>query len=133
MGAIIGDCMSGPCTVAIADDVEDIRQMMRFWLDAINEEFTVVGEAADGEQAVAVARRCKPHAIILDLSMPKMDGLQAIPEIRRYSPETKILVLSGFDADAMSREALRMGADAYVEKGTSFSALTDILRDLCAA
>ncbi|MFP5298312.1 MAG: response regulator transcription factor [Actinomycetota bacterium] len=129
----MGDCMSGPCTIAIADDVEDIRQMMRFWLDAIGGEFEVVGEAADGEQAVAVARKTKPQAMILDLSMPKMDGLQAIPEIRKYSPRTKILVLSGFDAGSMSRRAITLGAHAYVEKGTSFSQLTDILRNLCAA
>lgn len=124
-------CSDGPCTILIADDVADIRSMMRFWLDTADNEFEIVGEAADGFEAVEEARSKKPHAVILDLSMPRMDGLQAIPEILRYSPDTKILVLSGFDAEVMSRKALQMGAHAYLEKGSTFGELTDKLRSLC--
>lgn len=123
--------MSGQCRIAIADDVEDIRKMMRFWIDALDEDFTIVGEAADGREAVEVARSTRPNAIILDLSMPKMDGLEAISEIRRCSPATKILVLSGFDSDMMSDRAMTLGADAYLEKGTSLSEIADTLRTLC--
>jgi YesN/AraC family two-component response regulator len=124
-------CADTPCRVLIADDVPDIRSMMRFWLDTGDREFEVVGEAADGFEAVEEARTKKPHAVILDLSMPRMDGLQAIPEIRKHSPDTKILVLSGFDADALSRKALQLGADAYLEKGASFTELAEVLRGLC--
>lgn len=124
-------CATGPCTVLIADDVPDIRHMMRFWLDSDADEFEVIGEASDGYEAVEKVKEQQPHAIILDLSMPRMDGLQAIPEIRKYSPKTKILVMSGFESDSMSHHALSLGADAYLEKGTSFAELTRILRDLC--
>jgi DNA-binding NarL/FixJ family response regulator len=124
-------CDDGPCRVIIADDVDDIRQMVRFWLDSIADEFEVVGEAADGIEAIAAADAHQPHAIILDLSMPKMDGLTAIAEIRRRSPSSKILVMSGFDSAVMSARAIQLGADAYVEKGTGFGELTSVLRRLC--
>jgi DNA-binding NarL/FixJ family response regulator len=126
-------CDDGPCRVIIADDVDDIREMVRFWLDGIDDEFEIVGEAADGVEAIAAAETHQPDAIILDLSMPKMDGLTAIAEIRRRSPDSKILVMSGFDSAVMSRKALQLGADAYVEKGTGFRELTTVLRRLCDA
>lgn len=124
-------CPEGPCTVLIADDVADIRKMMRFWLDGVDDEFEIVAEASNGLEAVEQARLSQPHAVILDLSMPQMDGLEAIPEIRKGSPKSKILVMSGFEAETMSRTALQLGADAYLEKGTGFDRLTEVLRSLC--
>lgn len=124
-------CDIAPCRVIIADDVDDIREMVRFWLDGVDDEFLIVGEAADGVEAIVAAETHQPDAIILDLSMPKMDGLSAIAEIRRRSPDSKILVMSGFDSTVMSSKALQLGADAYVEKGTGFNELTRVLRRLC--
>ena len=79
---------------------------------------------------IAAARM--PDAIVLDLAMPVKDGLQAIPEIRERSPETKILVLSGFDADQMSEEALSRGAHAYIEKGGDLDDLSEAIVSLCS-
>ena len=119
-----------PIRVLIADDVANIRTLVKYWLDP--EEFVVVAEAADGAEAVRKARENQPDAVILDLSMPVMDGLQAIPEIRKGSPGTKIVVLSGFDADTLSTEALSLGAHAYLEKGVGFDELSSTISRLCA-
>jgi YesN/AraC family two-component response regulator len=118
------------CRVLIADDVPNMRQLVRFCLD--EDRFEVVGEASDGAEAVRLAMEEKPDAIILDLSMPVMDGLQVIEEIRGHLPETKIIVLSGFASSSLSREALDLGADVYLEKGVAFEELETILTSLCS-
>jgi DNA-binding NarL/FixJ family response regulator len=119
------------CRVLIADDVANMRQLVRFCLD--EDRFDIVGEAADGAEAVRLAREHEPDAIILDLSMPVMDGLQVIEEVRRHLPKTRILVLSGFASSTLSEQALALGADAYLEKGVGFDELQDILTGLCPA
>ena len=89
-------CATGPCTVLIADDVPDIRHMMRFWLDGDEDEFEVVGEASDGYEAVEQVKEQQPHAIILDLRMPLTSGLQflrAIRAIRARTPGVSVEVL----------------------------------------
>jgi DNA-binding NarL/FixJ family response regulator len=119
------------CRVLIADDVADMRRLVRLWLDP--SKFEVVGEAADGAEAVELARSEQPDAIIMDLSMPVMDGLEAIKQIRSDAPDAKILVLSGFTGASASKQALALGAHAYLEKGVSFDELTDVLTELCAS
>jgi CheY-like chemotaxis protein len=116
----------GALRVLLADDAEDIRLLLRLTLTS-NQGFDVVGEAGDGEQAVRLAGVHKPDVVLLDLSMPVMDGLQAIPEIRRVSPDTKIVVLSGFDGARMKPVAIELGADAYVEKGEAMRSLVEII------
>jgi signal transduction histidine kinase/ActR/RegA family two-component response regulator len=115
--------------VLIADDTEDIRNLLRLMLQR-DGRFSVVGEARDGQEAVAIAKETKPEAIVLDLSMPVMDGLEALPHLRRLLPECRIVVLSGFNASLMAREALTAGADAYIEKGAAFGRLITCLLDL---
>lgn len=100
----------------IVDDSTDLRFLLRLALDGVA-GFTVVGEAADGAEAVEAAARLTPDLVLLDLAMPVMDGLEAIPEIRSRSPESKIVVLSGFNARQMGAEAMRLGASSYLEKG----------------
>jgi signal transduction histidine kinase len=85
----------------------------------------------DGAEAVKLAEEHQPDAVLLDLAMPVKDGLQAIPEIRTGSPDTKILVLSGFTATEMRPEAFRLGAHAYLEKGSPPDRLIATLRRLC--
>lgn len=113
----------------IVDDVADYRELLRLCLPP---EFEVVGEASDGKEAVAAAMAQQPDAMILDISMPVMDGLQAIPEILELSPETRILVLSGFTEHSMSLRALDLGAHAYLEKGAKLEQIEKILAELCA-
>lgn len=116
-------------TVLIADDSPDIRLLLRMYLTGSKLE--VVGEAADGKEAVDLTALHKPDAVILDLAMPVMDGLEAIPLIKDASPHTKIVVLSGFEADRMAETALGLGADRYIQKGVGLGEVSQMLWDLC--
>lgn len=120
--------MDSKIRVLIADDVADLRTMVRITIE-IDGRFEVVGEAADGREAIELARRLRPDIVILDLSMPHMDGLEAIPEIRRGSPTSKILVLSGFD-ERVGEHALSLGADAYMSKNRHIDDLPPNLLDV---
>ena len=102
--------------VLIVDDTPEIRRLLRINFEH-EPDFTVVGEAGDGAAAIELARAHAPELVVLDLAMPVMDGLQAIPEIRRCSPETKILVFSGFASGSVADEVRDLGAHAYLEKG----------------
>jgi len=107
----------GAVRVVLADDADDLRLLLRVQLGGTG-NIEVVGEASTGLGAVEVAARTKPDAILLDLAMPGGNGLDAIPEIRRVSPDTRIVVLSGFSREHLGRQAVDAGADAYVEKGS---------------
>ncbi|MDQ4142907.1 MAG: response regulator transcription factor [Actinomycetota bacterium] len=122
----------GPIRVVLVDDTTEIRRLLRMTLE-MDGRFDVVDEAGDGAAAVKLVGERQPDAVVLDLAMPVMDGLQAIPEIREQAPGAKIVVLSGFDADQMSEEALSRGADAYVEKGGDLTDVATMLVSLCAS
>ena len=120
--------MENRIRVVLADDTPDIRRLTRMMLD-LDDRF-VVGEAADGAQAVEVAAAQRPDAIVLDIAMPVMDGLDAIPLIRERSPTTKIIVLSAYPEEA-SREAMARGAHGWVDKGSDYEELVDRLVEAC--
>lgn len=103
--------------IVLADDTVDLRVLLTRALEAFG-GFVVVGEAGNGREAVALVEQLQPDAILLDLSMPELDGLEAIPLLVEASPDTAIVVLSGFDARTFADEALARGAAAYVQKGT---------------
>ncbi|MFA5889570.1 MAG: ATP-binding protein [Actinomycetota bacterium] len=119
-----------PIRVVIADDTPDIRLLLRA---ALSREggFEVVGEAGDGAEAIRVAAETAPDAMILDLAMPAVDGLQAIPQILQVSPSTRIMVMSAFTRSGMQAEALAAGAHAYIEKGEPLDAIIAGLRGIC--
>jgi PAS domain S-box-containing protein len=116
-------------TVVVADDTPDMRLVLRL---ALSEDsgFRVVGEAGDGRAAVEQAGEHQPDVVIVDLAMPVMDGLTAIPNIRKASPNSRVVVLSGYGADDMQDLALAAGADAYVTKGRPTDSLIALLREL---
>ena len=118
-----------PIRVLLADDTRDIRLLLSLALELAG-GFEVVGEAADGTEAIAQATAHQPDVILLDLAMPVLDGLQAIPHIRDRAPGSLIVVLSGFGADAMGEEAMRLGATTYVQKGVNPTELAEQLRAL---
>lgn len=119
-----------PRRVVIADDSDDLRFLLKMLLSR-SEDFDVVAEAADGVSAVEAVRTARPDIILLDLAMPRMDGLEAIPAIRLLSPGTRIVVLSGFDSARMSGAATEAGADAYLEKGASMTDIAASLTQIC--
>jgi DNA-binding NarL/FixJ family response regulator len=120
----------GKCTVVLADDTPEIRTLLRLTLED-HGDIEVVGEASDGREAVEIVSSLKPDALVMDLAMPVMDGFQAIPHVRRNAPDTKIIVLSGFETSLMSERALRLGADMYFEKGISFYDLAEKVASSC--
>jgi DNA-binding NarL/FixJ family response regulator len=122
---------SAPISVFLVDDVEELRELIRLGMEE-DPEFEIVGEAGDGRTALEGIAETRPAAVLLDLSMPDMDGLEAIPEIRKDDPEIAIIVLSGFSADRMAPPALERGADSYVEKGTPIQELREITRTAVA-
>jgi DNA-binding NarL/FixJ family response regulator len=111
--------------VLVADDHAVVRHGVRGIL-AAQPDFAVVGEAADGAEAVAIALALRPHLVILDVSMPRLTGLQAAAELGRRAPEIRLLMLSMHDDEQYFFEALRAGASGYVLKSA-------VDRDLVAA
>jgi DNA-binding NarL/FixJ family response regulator len=115
--------------VLVVDDAANLRELLTVLLD-VEDDFEVVGTAADGVQALEKAESLNPDIVLLDLAMPVMDGLQALPGLRERLPQARIVIFSGFEHEALAREALAAGADAYIEKGTSVMQLVARLRQL---
>lgn len=101
--------------VLIADDHEIVRRGVRSLLSS-DPECQICGEAIDGRDAVARAQELKPDLVVMDISMPNLNGLEATRRVREILPQTKVLVLSQHDSPEMMRQAIRAGAGAYVCK-----------------
>lgn len=110
--------------VVLADDVADLRFLMTRALERSG-RFRVVGTAANGREAINQALEHRPDVTLLDLAMPGMDGLEALPHIRRAVPECTVVVLSGFDAETMQSKAIEHGAAGYLVKGLNPMGLAD--------
>ena len=104
----------GPVRVLLVDDVADLRLLLGSLFSA-HPGIQVVGEAGDGEQAVALAAQHQPDLVVLDLSMPVLDGASALPRLRRASPPSRVVVLTAVPREA-APDVLALGAVAYVEK-----------------
>ena len=92
----------------------------------------VVGEAADGNEAIVEAERLQPDVILLDLAMPRRTGLEVLLELRRVAPEAKIIVFSGFSTASVAEDALELGAVRYLTKGADPEAINDAIEEVFA-
>ena len=99
----------------IADDQALVRVGFRMILE-VESDIAVTGEAADGREAVAAARRLRPDVVLMDVRMPEMDGIEATRWIRNEVPDTKVLMLTTFDIDEYIYRALRAGANGFLLK-----------------
>ena len=105
-------------SILIADDQALVRVGLRKVLEA-ERDMTVVGEAADGEDAVAEARRLRPDVILMDIRMPVLDGIEATRRIVRARPSTRVMILTTFGLDGYVYDALRAGASGFMLKDAS--------------
>lgn len=116
-----------PIRVIVADDHAVVREGIRRVLEAAP-DFQVVGEAATGTEAVALAESARPDVAVLDVSMPGETGLQAAARIRRLSPATRVLILSMHDQPEYLLESVRAGAHGYLLKDSAATELRDAVR-----
>jgi len=105
----------GPVRILIVDDHELVRRGLRSIL-ATRPEWEICGEAADGGDAIEKARGLKPDIVLLDITMPHMNGLDAARIIRRDVPRAKVIILSQYDESEMRTRALDAGAQGYISK-----------------
>jgi NarL family two-component system response regulator LiaR len=120
--------MNGDIQVLIVDDHTVVRDGLQALITA-EPGMQVVGSAADGVDAVRMARELKPDVILLDLVMPRMDGVQTILEIKKDNPEARILVLTSFAENHQVFSAIKSGAMGYLMKDTSSEELIQAIRD----
>jgi NarL family two-component system response regulator YdfI len=119
--------MAEPIRVLIADDHEVVRDGLRLILET-EEDFCVVGEAADGAMAVQLTGELQPQVVLMDLRMPGMDGLTAIDQIRARWPTVALVILTTYNEDDLMMRGLRAGASGYLLKDTNRQTLFATLR-----
>jgi len=112
--------------VVVVDDVPEVREMVVAGLRA-SRRFAVVAEGSNGEEAVELAARHRPALMVLDISMPGMDGLAALPGVLAASPSTRVVMFSGFDPEGLADRALALGAVDFVDKGVPIRELAERL------
>ena len=117
--------------IVIADDHSVVRQGLRMFL-GLDPELEVVGEAADGAEALRLARQLQPDVVVMDLLMPVMDGIAATSAIRHELPDTEVLALTSVLEDASVVGAIRAGAIGYLLKDTQAEALCQAIKAAAA-
>jgi PAS domain S-box-containing protein len=115
-----------PSTIVIVDDDTDVRVLVRTRL-RMSGQFRVVGEGADGAEAVALAEQHRPSLMLLDISMPGVDGLEALSRVLEASPTTRIVVFSGFEEQGLADKTRELGASAFIVKSTPLDRLVERL------
>jgi DNA-binding NarL/FixJ family response regulator len=117
--------------VLICDDLDAMRMLLSVVVE-LRPGLRVVGEARDGDEAVAEAKRLQPDVILLDLSMPKRTGFDALPELTQVAPDAQIIVLSGFAASSIAARVLELGAAGFIEKGADPEEIADAIEAVAA-
>jgi len=113
--------------VALADDHALMREGLVLLLQS-QEDMEVIGQASDGVEALEVARSCKPDVMLLDIGMPRMNGLETLELIRQAVPGTAVVMLSRYEKEAYVHQALKVGALGYVVKGAPSADMLEAVR-----
>jgi two-component system response regulator YesN len=119
-----------PLTIVVADDDSDYRRFIRYLLASVPDDISLVGEAGDGEEALAVVMRERPDVLVTDLVMPRLDGVELTRRVREALPAIKIILMSSFTDDAYRRRASGSGADVFVGKQVISRSLLTVIGDL---
>lgn len=127
-----GDGVAQPTArILLVDDDRDVRLVVRLSLER-GDTFEVVGEAADGHEAIELAEELQPDVVLLDVMMPEMSGHEALPELLRVSPQSMLVMLSALPAGSQGEPALSAGAFAYIEKSSLDLQIGERLLELLA-
>ena len=118
-----------PVRVLVADDSAGIRELLVLLLN-MESTFTVVGEARDGVAAVSLAESLQPDLVILDVSMPRLDGIEALPKVRAVCPESQVVIFTGDSDGSVEGEARAAGASAVIAKDMGAITLVERLSAL---
>src|SRR5437762_11315161 len=118
-----------PPTIILADDHPVVRQGIRILLE--RENFEIVGEAVNGLEAIRLAEKYQPDIVVLDLAMPVMNGITAVPQIRQVSPRSKVVLLTMYTEEHHVLQALRAGVKACVTKTQAVEHLISAIREVC--
>ncbi|MEM6527888.1 MAG: response regulator transcription factor [Chloroflexota bacterium] len=116
-----------PIRILIVDDHRIVHQALSEMIGFVD-DFELVGQGSNGNEAVALCAELKPHVVLMDVMMPGMDGIEATRQILQQSPNIKILALSSFQDDSSVQSMLRSGALGYVLKDTSVDELESVIR-----
>jgi DNA-binding NarL/FixJ family response regulator len=119
---------SNPITVLLAEDHMIVREGLRSILEAEG-DIEVVGQAQDGRQAVKLTEKLLPAVVVMDIAMPRLNGLEATRQILKIAPATRILILSAHSDDAYVEQVIALGAAGYLVKQTSFLILAKAIRE----
>jgi DNA-binding NarL/FixJ family response regulator len=119
--------MTEPISIILVDDHEVVRNGLRGYLETLP-EFNVVGEAASGEEALALVAEHIPDVVLMDLIMPGMDGVETTRRVKKISPRTQVVVLTSYHEDIHIFPALKAGAVAYILKDMKMDKLADAIR-----
>ena len=117
-------------TIILADDHPVVRQGIRILLE--RENFEIVGEAVNGIEAIRLAEKYQPDIVVLDMAMPVMNGITAVPQIRDVSPRSKVVLLTMYTEEHHVLQALRAGVKACVTKTQAVEHLISAIREVCA-
>ncbi|GAB5493011.1 MAG: response regulator transcription factor [Phototrophicaceae bacterium] len=122
--------MTDKIRVVLVDDHDVVRQGFKYFIDAI-EELELVGEASNGQEAIKVVHDLKPDIVLMDMMMPKMNGIEATKAILDYTSDTKIIALTSFvDDETLVKQALEAGASGYFFKNVSVDELANAVRKI---
>lgn len=116
-------------TVLLAEDHTIVRQGLLALLEA-ESDMTVVGEADNGHQAVQLTRKLRPEVVVMDIAMPRLNGMEATRQIVKLAPETKVLILSAHSDDEYIEQVIQAGAAGYLIKQTSALVLSKAIREV---
>lgn len=123
--------MKGAKRILIVDDHPTLREGLRALLSS-QDMFDIVGEAGDGQEGIELVENLHPDLVLMDISMPKMDGLSATREIKRKRPHTKVLVFSVYKSSEYLQAALEAGADGYILKDSPRTKLILSIKNILA-
>ncbi|HEY1387783.1 MAG TPA: response regulator transcription factor [Ktedonobacterales bacterium] len=122
---------SGPIRVLLADDHTILRAGLKMML-SVQPDIEIVGEASDGRQAIAEAQRLQPDVILMDITMPELNGIEATRQVKKLLPETRVLVLTMHENEEYLFQVLRAGASGYILKEAADTELISAIRSVYA-